>query len=244
MTAAHPKAREHVQLIRGEGQVALCVWEPGLVRTTREARALASAGCAHAPSEPSPEMRAFLRLYVDRFAAHLGPASFTLGCVCIGGTGDEARTLLEDLAELAGEFGLSYLQPDGLVRLRLGAYDPLPIAAILGLLAGGVVAHARLRDGAFRLVLRYIPDVFVATVRTRPALGTAALRLLGFRVGRRGAWQQRFDTHAHATARALVRVLHATAPQPADLDTTLAPREALVPLQAPDVTHLDPAARS
>jgi hypothetical protein len=245
MTAESSSSRHaHLQIVRGDGRATLCIWEPGLVRTTREARALAITGCAHAPSDPSPEMRAYLGMYADRFAGQLGPAAFERGRVCIGGTRREAPSLLTELAELAGDFGLSYLQPNGLVRLRLGTHDSLPVASILGLLAGGVVAHARMHDGPFRLSLRYVPDVFVATVWASPPPCTAVLRLLGFRMGRSGAWQQRYGAQTHATARALVRVLRTCVPDPGDLDTALAPCEALVPLGRPVLTRVEPSVRT
>lgn len=233
--------RKHLQIVRGEGRAMLCIWEPGVIRSTREARSLAAAGCTHAALDPSPEMNAFLRLYADRFETHFGPAAFALGRICVACVGAEARVVLGELAELASEFGLSYLEPDGVVHVRLGAHEHLPVAAILALLASGVIAHVRLRDGAWRLGLRHAPDAFVATVSAASTQHAAALRLLGFRASRRGAWQQRFGAQTYATARSLVRVLRACLPAPADLEAVLVPGEALIPLVQPQAACIESA---
>ena len=235
MTESDLDKQTSLRVLHGEGLLCLCIWERGVVRSSREARALAAHGCdATWSAGPSHSMRGFLSAYSAQLEEQLGPAPFHRERICIEGVSSDNRVLLGEALALAREFGLSYLDAHGVVNVRLAADDVVSTSALLRLLESGAMSRASLATDLVRVVLRYSGDRFVATVWHASRVQGLALRLLGFQRTRRGWWQQQLEPSPYASARALIRVLHACSCDGAEIDTALLPPDPLL-----TVTRMD-----
>ena len=235
MTRSDVGQRAALRVLPGQGMLRLCIWERGVVRSPKEARALAAQGCDGACSPaPSSCMLGFLGAYSAQLEERLGPAQFDRGRICLVAASSEERALVCEARKLAREFGLSYLDPHGVVNVRLAANDLLSTSALLRLLQSGATSRASVTIDLVRVVLRYSGDRFVATVWEASRVQGAALRLLGFRRTRQASWQRQLEPAPYAGARALMRVLHACSCEDAEIDTALMPPEPLLPVQRVD----------
>lgn len=187
--------------ITGGACEALCIWEPFVVRSTREARALATNGCALA-GPPSPALQTFLRACCEH-----GAPAFEAGRISLyGKTGAELRRLWT-IRTLAMNAGLSYLDGLGIVRVRLRLHGGLDLATALRVLAAGDAERVTLRAERMQLSVRHEADGFHARIR-----GDLAY--------------ERLDTSPHAAARSLSALLSATQAAPS-LDAALLPPSAV-----------------
>lgn len=180
-----PRA-SNFELLHGPSCEAVCIWEAGVISSTREARSLATHGCAGASSAPSPTMLALLTsLPKDDCSA---VPRFEHGRLYLAGRDAAARRQVHELRHRARELGLSHLDEHGSVHVWLDTTDMLPVAAVLRLLGEGAAGRASLVGESARLSLRWKSGAYVATVRGASDEQARALRLLTSRpaVGCRG----------------------------------------------------------
>ena len=229
-------ARDGVlRLLAGSGIPRLCVWEPGVVRSTQEARALAVHGCEHVTAAPSVAMRMFMGAYSSQLEGRLGPAPYELGRVCISGDGSHDGGWLRAARDLAHACALSYLEPGGVVTVHVRGDDFTAMSALLRLLEAGAASRANLTHECLQLSLRHTSVGFVAVVRDAAKAQALALRLLGFRHTRAGSWQRQIALTPFTSARTLTRVVHACCGVEAAADVTLTPPRSVTPLVRTDV---------
>jgi len=173
--------KSFMRLVVGTGEHVACIWEPGVMRSLKEARSLLASGCAGAEFDASTAVRVFLATLPVEQAALLEQHGECNGRLVLRASQQRELDLFVAACQLALDLGLSVYRPPGSVEVRLGQSDCLGLWRALHALASGKegVLEVASAMGVYQIV--HALGSYDVTTNAYARRQVSRLRLLGFR---------------------------------------------------------------